>query len=221
MSLTVVIPVFNSASTLGDTLASLPEGVHIIVVDGGSQDESLNIAKAYGVSVIKSELGRGLQLACGAEASHDSWLLFLHGDTRLDVGWFEVAQSHMKKPENTYVAAVFQFALRTSAFQARCLEFLVRWRTQALGLPYGDQGLLISRVFYESLGGYQPLPLMEDVALIRAIGRKRLVSFPVKAVTSAEKWEREGWLIRSCKNLLCLGLYFCGVSPHRIRQIYG
>jgi hypothetical protein len=98
---------------------------------------------------------------------------------------------------------------------------MAAWRARRLGLPYGDQGLLIGRAFLESLGGYPPLPLMEDVALVRRIGRRRLDALAADAVTSAARYRREGYVARPLRNLFCLGLYFAGVPPAAIRRLYG
>ena len=105
--------------------------------------------------------------------------------------------------------------------QARLVERGVGLRASFLGLPYGDQGLLIPRTLYEAIGGYAPLPLMEDVDLVRRLGRSRLRILDADAVTSTERWERDGWLRRSARNLICLGLYGAGVSPERIARLYG
>ncbi len=93
----------------------------------------------------------------------------------------------------------------------------MRW----LALPYGDQGLLIHRDFYNAIGGFRPMPLMEDVDIVRRIGRARLVVLPVAARTSAARWRKDGWLMRGSRNLACLALYFVGVSPRFIKRLYG
>lgn len=116
---------------------------------------------------------------------------------------------------------MFTFAVDDGSAQAQRLERMVRWRGRALGLPYGDQGLLISRAFYDELGGYAALPIMEDVDLVRRIGRARLSVLPSRAVTSADKWRREGWIVRSARNLGCLGLYYAGVPVRVIQRVYG
>jgi len=89
-----------------------------------------------------------------------------------------------------------------------------------LALPYGDQGLLLSRATYDRLGGYRPLPLMEDVDLVRRLGHRRIAALPVAAVTSAERWRRQGWRRRSVRNLACLSLWFLGVPPRIIARLY-
>ena len=118
-------------------------------------------------------------------------------------------------------AAYFRFALDSDDPRARRLERLVAWRCRVLALPYGDQGLLIHRDLLAQTGGMRPLPLMEDVDLIRRLGRRRLASLAADALTSADKWRRDGWNIRSVRNLFCLTLWFAGVPPRWILRLYG
>ena len=100
------------------------------------------------------------------------------------------------------------------------MERLVGWRTRRLGLPYGDQGLLISREFYLRLGGFRTIPLMEDVEIVRRIGRKNITVLKTRAVTSAIRYQRGGWWGRPVRNIFCLVLYFLGVSPRILLRIY-
>ena len=93
---------------------------------------------------------------------------------------------------------------------------MVAWRCRVFALPYGDQGLLISRRTLHRAGGMRPLPLMEDVDLIRRLGRRKLIALTAGAMTSAAKWERDGWYRRSCRNLICLSLWHAGVPAHRV-----
>ena len=118
-------------------------------------------------------------------------------------------------------AAYFRFALDSDDLRARRLERMVAWRCRVLALPYGDQGLLIHRDLLARVGGMRPLPLMEDVDLIRRLGRKNLRALDATALTSAEKWRRDGWYRRSARNLCCLALWFAGVPPRIIARIYG
>ena len=118
-------------------------------------------------------------------------------------------------------AAVFRFVLDDEDARARRVERLTRWRARVLGLPYGDQGLLISRRFYEGLGGYRPIPLMEDVDLARRIGRRRLEVLEADAVTSSERYRRDGWIVRPLRNLTILALYFLGLPPRLLVRLYG
>ena len=122
---------------------------------------------------------------------------------------------------NAERAAVFRFALDDTSPAARRLEAGVAWRCRALGLPYGDQGLLLARAFYERLGGFKAIPLMEDVDLVRRIGRRRIMVLDLPAVTSAARYREDGWMLRPLRNLLCLALYLAGVPPRHILRFYG
>ena len=216
--LTVVIPTFNAADTLPRTVNALGEGLELIVADGGSQDGTVEIAARLGAKVIAAARGRGSQLIAGAGAAQGPWLLFLHADTILQFGWRAEVAAFMADPGK---AAAFRFGLDDGSLWARWLEKAVAWRGKALSLPYGDQGLLIHRDLYRALGGFRPLPLMEDVDIIRRIGRGRLRILRTAALTSAIKWRRDGWVRRSLRNLLCLALYFVGVPPRVLLRLYG
>jgi rSAM/selenodomain-associated transferase 2 len=215
----VVIPTLNAARSLARTLDSL-RGESITVCDGGSRDDTTTIARQAGAIVMVSEPGRGRQLADGAKAGSAPWLLFLHADTILSQGWATAVRQFMALPAHAPKAGYFQLRFASADPRARRLERLVAWRCRTFGLPYGDQGLLIERAFYRQLGGFRPLPLMEDVDLVRRIGRRNLAALDADAVTSAERYERDGWLARPMRNLSCLALYFAGLSPAVIRRLY-
>lgn len=217
--LSVVIPTLNAGHAIRATLDSLGAGIEIIVCDGGSHDGTCQLAADNGVRVIGASRGRGSQLAAGAAAAGGSWLLFLHADTVLEPGWRDEAEAFMAASPDR--AAAFRFALDDGSPQARRLERMVAWRCRVFGLPYGDQGLLISRALYRRVGGYRPLPLMEDVDMVRRLGRDRVALLSAAAVSSAERWRRDGWLIRSARNLLCLGLFGIGIPASVIRRVYG
>ncbi|MGB0631147.1 MAG: TIGR04283 family arsenosugar biosynthesis glycosyltransferase [Alphaproteobacteria bacterium] len=220
-SLSVIIPAFNAAKTLPATLASIRGCAdEVVVVDGGSADDTVDIARVAGANVVRSEKGRGPQLQTGGVAATGDWLLFLHADTRLADGWRDAVNDFMTDTAKGDRAAVFAFALDDPLPQARRMERLVNWRSRVLGLPYGDQGLLISRTFYETLGGFNPIPLMEDVDIVRRIGRKNLTVLDAAAVTSADRYRRGGWWARPVRNILCLSLYFLGVPPRVLEKIY-
>ncbi len=216
--ITAVIPTLNAAATLPATLAALGPLADIIVADGGGTDATVTIARDAGARIVASARGRGVQLAAGIAAARSEWLLLLHADTRLTPDWRTEAGRHITdRPEQ---AGYFRFLLDSADPRARRLERLVAWRCRVLSLPYGDQGLLIRRETLRQAGGMRPLPLMEDVDLIRRLGRRRLAGLAAGAVTSAAKWERDGWYRRSGRNLLCLSLWHLGVPPARIARIY-
>jgi rSAM/selenodomain-associated transferase 2 len=217
--LSVVIPALNAAATLPATIAALAGApAEVVVAAGGSADGTATVARDLGAVLVEPPRGRGVQLAAGVAAARGPWLLLLHADTRLQPGWADAARNAMRDATR---AAYFRFALDDDAPAARRLERAVAWRCRVLALPYGDQGLLIHRNLLEAVGGVRPLPLMEDVDLIRRLGRERLRALDVAALTSADRWRRDGYLRRSARNLTCLTLWSLGVPPRIIARLYG
>ena len=224
--LSIVIPTLNAAATLPAVFDALDEARvaklehEIIVSDGGSHDGTAPLAEAVGAHFQIGPPGRGRQLAEGAIAARGDWLLFLHADTRLAPGWISPVRAFVAKPGNRARAAYFRLAFDDGATAARFLEAGVRLRCALFALPYGDQGLLLSRALYDAIGGFRNLPLMEDVDIARRLGRRRLVALPHRAHTSAERYRRDGWIARPMRNLTCIALYFLGVAPERIATFY-
>ncbi|MBF0374091.1 MAG: glycosyltransferase [Alphaproteobacteria bacterium] len=210
--LSIVIPTLNAADTLTRTLnALIGSGIEqeVVVADGGSTDFTPLVAERCGARVVRVMGGRGAQLRAGAEATSGEWLLFLHPDAVLEPGWGQAVAAFRAHPLSAGRAAFFRFRLDHHGAAARGLEALVRWRCRRLGLPYGDQGLLLRRAFYDGLGGYSALPLIEDIDLARRIGRERLVGFRVAAIHSP----RRGFALRAARDLARLGLHYIGVAP--------
>jgi rSAM/selenodomain-associated transferase 2 len=222
--LSVVIPTLNEAATLGITLAALagaPVLREVVIADGGSSDATVAVARAAGALVVAAPRGRGLQLAAGAAAASGRWLLFLHADCRPENGWAAAVAAFAARSQTACCAGYFDFALDDPTAPARRLERLVARRCRLLALPYGDQGLLIARSLYDAIGGFAPLPLMEDVDLARRLGRRRLARIGLCAVSSARRYRRDGYRRRMLRNLACMTLYFAGVPAAHIRRLYG
>lgn len=224
--LSIVIPTLNEAARLPATLAALSakdgggEAPDIVVSDGGSQDATAALAREAGARVVTGAQGRGAQLAAGADAARGDWLFFLHADTRPGPGWRAIAAAFMADPANRRRAGYGRFRLDDPHPRARRLEKRVAWRCRRLGLPWGDQGLLIARDFYRTLGGYRPIPLFEDVDLVRRIGRNRLVPLDIDAVTGADRFLQAGYRRRSARNLALLSLYLMGGPPAWLARLY-
>ncbi|MEL7098944.1 MAG: TIGR04283 family arsenosugar biosynthesis glycosyltransferase [Pseudomonadota bacterium] len=216
--ISIIIPTLNAAAGLPGCLTALMEGLEgslireLIVVDGGSDDDTQAIAKAWGAELIVTAPSRGGQLRTGCAAARGDWLLVLHADTQLSPGWSGPARAHMA----TGQAGWFQLAFDSGG---RAVAGWANLRSRMLGLPYGDQGLLLPRALYAHAGGYPDQPLMEDVALARALkGHLRPVG--AVAVTSAARYRRAGWLRRGARNLLTLARYFAGTDPEVLARAY-
>lgn len=221
MKLSIIIPTLNAQTDLPvclDAIQSEAANAEIIVADGGSVDATRQIAVDAGCSISSAVAGRGGQLHAGANEATGDWLLFLHADTRLEKGWRNALEAFVRN--GTDKAGYFGFRLDDKNWRARVLEFIVYWRCKLFALPYGDQALFISSKAYAELGGYKPIPLMEDVELVKRLGRRRLVMIDHRAVTSAAKYQQSGYVVRMCRNAFCLTLYFAGVSPDRIKAVY-
>lgn len=222
--ISIIVPTLNVAHVIGATLQSLGtlDGLdlirEVIFSDGGSDDATEEIGSACGAEFIKGPSGRGRQLQRGVEASTGSWLLILHADTKLSKGWEKHLRNFMQ--EHKGHAGYFQFALDDIGIRPYLLARLVSFRCRVFSLPYGDQGLFVSRDLYEAVGGYAGIPLMEDVDLVRRIGRKNLREIRVTATTSAARYQRYGYMLRIIYNLFCLLLFFFGVPPTKIKNIY-
>ena len=213
----VVIPTLNAAASLPRALDSLAPGrqqiAEIAVADGGSTDGTQAIAAAAGAHVLSAPRGRGSQLRAGAAATTASRLLVLHADSHLEPDW----PGALREDDR---AGWFRLRLDDTAPAARRVERLANWRARHFGLPYGDQGLLLPRALYEAVGGYRDMPLMEDVDLVRRIGRRRLVELDAGIVTSARRYRQDGYWRRPLRNLACLSLFLVGMAPERIMGLY-
>ncbi len=222
--LSVIVPVLNAERDLPACLASLVEGAEAgllreVVVSGTSTCEGARaMADEAGAAWVEGERGRGRQLRRGAEAARGDWLLFLHADTVLETGWSSAAATHMASRADK--AAVFRLAFRSGGWRAHVVAGLANLRSRWLALPYGDQGLLVPRTLYDATGGYEPIPLMEDVSLVRRIGRSRLAVLDARAFTSSARQVRDGWFARSARNIILVTRYFAGADPEDLARAY-
>lgn len=218
--ISVIIPTLNVENCLGTCLASLMPGVEaglireLIVTDGGSTDATVEIAKEWGAEVIEGSASRGAQLSRGCRAAQGEWLLVLHADTRLNEDWVGPVAKHLRSTQ----AAWFRLAFEDGGGAGRIVAGWANLRSR-LGLPYGDQGLLVPAALYDRVGGYPSQPLMEDVAIARAL-KGHLVGVNVTATTSASRYKKQGWLRRGARNLWTLMRYFAGTSPKQLAQSY-
>ena len=217
--ITVVIPTLNASSTISFTLANVSKYINnIIIVDADSKDNTVQIAKKYKVKIIKSLANRGKQLHIGALSSNTDWLLFLHADTLLSKNSFKEMQKFIEMQPNK--AGYFMLKFNSNKYFASILEKIVYFRNKIFHLPYGDQGLLISKKLYKNIGGFAPIPIMEDVNIIRRISYRNLILINSYVITDASKYIEYGWIKRTFINVTCITLYFIGYDINKIHKIY-
>ncbi len=223
--ISVIIPAKDAADELLACLSTLFQGVEaglvreVIVSSVPSNDNRMRaIADDAGAIWLEGLSGRGVQMKAGADIARGDWLLFVHADTELGSGWTRAVSLHIQSSPDK--AAAFRLAFRSSARRARIVEAFSNWRARAFGLPYGDQGLLISRKLYDELGGFDPVPLMEDVMMVDRIGKNRLAHLSVQAITSPRRQEDEGWFVRSLRNLWLLLRFRMGAAPETLAKAY-
>jgi rSAM/selenodomain-associated transferase 2 len=221
--ISVIVPVLDDVRSLERALDSLGDDsrAEIIVVNAGERTRpiiALEHAKPQ-VRWLTSLPGRGLQMNVGARLARGDWLLFLHADTRLPAGWIE--ELERVGQDSSLVGGSFRFHLDSARRWARALERGVAARVRWLNLPYGDQALFVHREVFAALGGYRELPLMEDVDFVRRMRRKgQLHHSTLPAVTSARRWEADGWIRRSLENVILVLLFLVGVSPSWLAARY-
>jgi len=227
--ISVVIPTLDAEATLPDTLSALvPASVEglvreVIVVDAGSNDRTRDVADWAGADVLAASPGRGGQLAAGAGRARQPWLLFLNADTVLEYGWEREASSFMERVDKDparQAAAVFRFALDDEGIAPRLLEALARVRSAGLRLPYGEQGLLISRSLYDAVGGHRELPAMEDIDIARRLGRRRIKLLRTRAVSSGRGYREGGYLRRALGNPVNLVRYALAARGARASELH-
>jgi len=204
-TLSIIIPTLNEAIHLPLLLADLnawPYDFELIIVDGGSIDLTISIAQIQGVDVIRSrKKNRGYQLKTGASKARGDWLLFLHADSRLSIGWVKSLSQIIQNIKSENFAWYFDFKIKKYNLEYRFLEIAVALRSHFLQHPYGDQGLLIHKDLYSNIGGYTSLKIMEDIDLITRINKKtKLKRIRENIYTDDIKWTNSNIIKRAIKN---------------------
>lgn len=221
--LSIIIPTLNEAQILETTLRLLLHSpdTEIIIVDGGSEDQTLAIATGLGVKVVQSpQLGRAFQMNFGAKMAQGEILLFLHADSKVPQGYAQFIKTILSKPQT--VAGAFSLKIEGSQLALRLIEKMVNWRSQFFSLPYGDQGLFIKTELFQEMGGFAELPIMEDFEMIKRLQKRgKIAIIPNPVITSARRWQKLGiWKTTLLNQLIILG-YYARISPHTLAKWYG
>ena len=220
-NISIIIPTRNEADSIGRLLPELlaVHGVELIVVDGGSTDNTVDIAKSLGAQVLSSTPGRAEQMNAGAEAAHGNILLFLHCDTKLAPGFVEQVGDALNQPEIS--AGAFQLSIDGKGFGLRVIEWLVNFRSKILQMPYGDQGIFVTTDMFFSVGTFPRQPIMEDFELMRRLrGRGKIKILPLHATTSARRWKKLGIMRTTVINQAIILGYLLGINPEKLAGWY-
>lgn len=219
--ISVIIPALNEARSIGatlDALARVRGRLEVIVVDGGSADGTAEIARVRGVRVVNSVRGRGAQMHAGAREARGQALWFLHADTLAPADAAEQILCALADARN--VGGNFRIHFDGERRAARFLTWLYP-QLRRLGLAYGDSGLFVRRDAYERAGGFKPLPIFEDLELLRALRREgRVVCVPATVVTSSRRFEGRSFAFTFARWSFMQALYWAGVSPHTLGRFY-
>ncbi|MGD9112482.1 MAG: TIGR04283 family arsenosugar biosynthesis glycosyltransferase [Desulfobacterales bacterium] len=221
ISISVIIPTLNEAETIHATLCVLQKksNLEMIVVDGGSQDNTVELAASVGAKVLITSPSKAVQMNTGAAAASGDILLFLHADTRLPVNFERhiLSAAH----QNGFCAGAFRLSIDSNLSALRLIEQVANWRSRFLGMPYGDQGLFISRALFRKIGGFAEIPIMEDVELIRRLRQKSKITILNQSVkTSSRRWLNLGILRTWLLNQIILLGFYTGISPTRLAKWY-
>ena len=219
--ISIIIPTYNEAEQLAVLLPELLRvpGAEILVVDGGSRDNTADTARALGVTVLESHPSKSAQMNTGAQNARGDILLFLHADTRLDPGFIEEVRAAVTQPG--VAAGAFRLVIDDTGLGLRVIEWLANIRSRLLQMPYGDQALFVMAELFSEAGGFSELPIMEDFELVRRLKRKgRIRILSLAATTSARRWKKLGVLQTTLINQLITTGYLLGVNPRKLAEWY-
>ena len=220
--ISVVIPTLNEAEHILKTLARVQSasGVEVVVIDGGSNDQTVRLAQGFGAKVIVSAPGRARQMNAGADEGTGDILLFLHADTRLPQRFDYHIRQVLADPET--VGGAFRLRTDVDSLGLRVIEELANWRSRRLQMPYGDQGIFVRADLFRTMGGFPDMPIMEDFEFMRRLKRQygRVVTVPVPVITSSRRWRSLGILRTTLVNQVVIMSYLAGVPPSRLARWY-
>lgn len=216
----VIMPVLNEEAIIEDTIRSLNDPrLELIVVDGGSRDKTISIVSRYKIRLIPSIPGRGRQMNYGARYATRDILLFLHGDAKITEKGIDAMLKAMEDP--LIIGGAFRLAIDSGSTYLSLVALWANMRSIIFGLPYGDQGIFVRRSAFEEIGGYQDVPIMEDLEFIRRLKRRGKIRILGEAVSvSSRRWDKEGPVYATFRNLILAALFLLGVSPKKLYKWY-
>lgn len=221
----VIIPVLDEQERINtcieQTLSLCPAGTcEIIVVDADPNGSTINAIKSDGIVSTISEHGRAKQMNAGAALARGEVIVFLHADTQLPMGTFEYIEEALSNTE--YVAGAFDLVIDSTNCLLRFIAASARMRSRLTRIPYGDQAIFMRKEYFEKIGGFKEIPLMEDVELMRRIKKRgdKICLLSNQVLTSARRWEKEGVVFTIFRNLVIQSLYYLGAKPSKLSKYY-
>jgi rSAM/selenodomain-associated transferase 2 len=225
-TVSIVIPVLHEQEMINDRLEQLktlrnPPCYEVIVVDGSPTHETLKAIHEKGIVRLSSPPGRGHQLNKGAAAATGDILLFLHVDTSLPANALQCIEAALH--DERVIGGAFNHSIDSPRFLYKVVSRLIFYRSWLTRVPFGDQAIFLRKRYFDAIHGYKEIPLMEDVELMRRIKRKggKIVLLRERVVTSPRRWDQEGVVLCTFRNLTIRTLYFLGVNPDRLVRFYG
>ncbi len=220
-SISVIIPTLNESGNIQATITSalVNDTIEVVVADGGSIDNTVDISLSLGVKFILSDTGRANQMNTGASIASGDILLFLHGDTRLPDNFDVMVKEVLRKPG--VIAGAFSLQIDAPHWSLRLIESAVNLRSRFLQMPYGDQAIFLSREIFNEIGNFPPLPIMEDFEIMRRLKRKgKIAIIDVPVITSGRRWIKKGVVKTTLMNQIAIIAYSIGISPRLIGEWY-
>jgi rSAM/selenodomain-associated transferase 2 len=221
----IIIPVLNEATLINGIIDHLhglegDEVKEIVIVDGDPEGLTLKAISHDDVRQLKSSRGRWIQMNEGAKNAKGNILLFLHADTELPLDAMRLIATAMK--DKQYVAGAFGLGIKSKRFVFRAIESAASLRSRITKIPFGDQAIFMRKNYFDEIGGYKDMPIMEDVEIMKRIKKRgdKIFIITQKVHTSSRRWEQEGILRCTLRNWFLQILYLLRISPHRLSQFY-
>jgi rSAM/selenodomain-associated transferase 2 len=225
ISCSIIIPVLEEKAVINDVIDHLRnlegnEEMEIIVVDGDPETGTVRAISHGDVKQVKSARGRGRQMNEGARVARGDILIFLHADTELPSDALSLIVTAMR--EKRYVAGAFDLGIKSERFIFRIIESTASLRSRITSIPFGDQAIFVQKGYFDRIGGYKDIPIMEDVEIMGRIKKRgdRITIIKQKVNTSPRRWEKESIIGCTLRNWLLQILYLLRISPDRLSKLY-